>query len=91
MDILKIGERIYNIEKAFNSREGLTRKDDDFTNPEKFTKEAIPDGPAKGQVAERDLMLDEYYRARGWDVKTGLQTYEKLAELGLSDIAEELS
>lgn len=89
--LLRIGDRIYNVEKAFNSREGLTRKDDNFTNPEKFTREKVPDGPAKGQVAERDMMLDEYYKARGWDVETGLQTYETLAGLGLTDIAEELS
>lgn len=32
---------------------------------------------------ELEPMLDEYYRARGWDVETGLPTKEKLEELGL--------
>ena len=37
-----------------------------------------------------DPMLDEYYKAREWDVKTGLQTRKKLAELGLEHVADEL-
>lgn len=85
-DILSAGERVYNVEKAFNSREGLTRKDDNFSNPDKFLKEPVKDGPAKGAVLERDQILDEYYQARGWDVATGLQTKGKLIELGLEDL-----
>jgi aldehyde:ferredoxin oxidoreductase len=34
--------------------------------------------------------LDEYYRARGWDVKTGIPTKAKLHELGLDDVAKDL-
>jgi len=36
-------------------------------------------------------MLDEYYAARGWDVKTGAPTREKLSELGLDYVAEQLA
>lgn len=89
--LLKTGERIYNVEKAYNSRLGLGRQDDDFSNPEKFTKEPIPDGPAKGLIFERDYILNDYYKARGWDVKTGLQTKSKLEELKLGYIASDLS
>jgi aldehyde:ferredoxin oxidoreductase len=42
-------------------------------------------------VVELDIMLDEYYRARGWDVETGLPTRAKLEELELNDAAEELA
>lgn len=89
-ELLGIGERIYNIQKAFNSRQGLTRKDDNFSVPEKFTEEPIKDGPCKGSVVERDLMLDDYYKTREWDLETGLQTRKKLVELGLEHIADEL-
>ena len=87
-DVLKIGERIINTERAFNIREGLTRKDD--TLPDRMLKEPMPDGPGKGQVVRLDIMLDDYYRFRGWDKDSGLPTKKKLIELGLSDIADEL-
>ena len=83
-----IGERINNLKRAFNVRLGITRRDD--TLPERFTKEPMPAGPAKGQVVNLDVMLDEYYTLRGWDLKTGLPTREKLVELGLEDVADEL-
>jgi aldehyde:ferredoxin oxidoreductase len=89
-ELLVIGERIFNVQKAFNARQGLTRKDDDYSVPEKFTKEPIKDGPCKGMIFERDLMLDEYYQTREWDVETGLQTIKKLDKLGLMHVAEEL-
>jgi aldehyde:ferredoxin oxidoreductase len=87
---LKTGERIFNMEKAFNSREGLTRKDDNFCVPEKFTQEPIGEGPYQGDVLPVEQMLDEYYRVRGWDPETGLQTNAKLKELGLHHLIPEL-
>ncbi len=86
--LIKAGERIYTIERAFNVREGFARKDD--YAPERFIKEPIPNGPCKGQVFENDVLLDDYYQARGWDVKTGIPTKEKMEELGLKSAAEEL-
>jgi len=50
----------------------------------------MPDGPAKGQVVNLDLMLDEYYEARGWDKNTGFPTREKLEELDLKEVADDL-
>jgi aldehyde:ferredoxin oxidoreductase len=88
-EILLAGERIYNVEKAFNVRLGLARKDDNFSVPEKFLKEPLKDGGFKGQVFPLDVMLDEYYDARGWG-RDGLPTYEKLSQLGLIEIADEL-
>lgn len=82
-DYLKTGERIWNLTRLFNVREGITRKDDIL--PPRFMEEPLPDGVAKGQVITKkmlDEMLDEYYALRGWD-KNGVPTKEKLKELGL--------
>jgi len=89
-DVQKAGERINNIARAFNVREGFTRTDDYL--PSRVMDEAIPDGASKGQRISRlelDRMLDEYYEARGWD-KTGIPLRTKLVELGLSEIAKDL-
>ncbi|MEW6039912.1 MAG: aldehyde ferredoxin oxidoreductase family protein [Elusimicrobiota bacterium] len=80
-ELKKIGERIVNINRMFNVRGGMTRKDDSL--PDRLTKEGAPEGIPKGQVVELDAMLDEYYRWRGWDIKTGIPTEDKLKELGL--------
>ncbi len=87
-DAFKIGERIVNVERAFNVREGFSRKDD--TLPKRFLEEPLMEGPSKGHVCDLEPMLDDYYKFRGWDVKTGLPTRAKLEELGLSEIALEL-
>lgn len=85
-----IGERIHNIEKAFNIREGMTRKDD--YPPQRFF-EPIPSGPGKGECWDReklDRLLNEYYTLRGWDAKTGLPRRSTLRRLDLQAIADEL-
>ena len=79
-ELLKAGERINNLERLFNLKAGLTKKDD--TLPLRLLKEPIPSGPSKGEVFELDRMLPEYYKLRGWD-KEGVPTKEKLEELGL--------
>jgi aldehyde:ferredoxin oxidoreductase len=82
-DVRRIGERIVNLERMFNARLDITRKDD--TLPRRFLEEPLPPGnPSAGAVVELEPMLDEYYRARGWDVATGLPTAAKLQELGLA-------
>jgi len=87
-EVLRIGERIVNLERAFNIREGLTRKDD--TQPERMLKEPIPRGPSKGCVVQLEPMLKEYYTLRGWDLETGYPKKEKLVELGLDYVANDL-
>jgi len=84
-----IGERIVNLNRAFNVREGISCKDD--TLPDRLTKEPAPKGPAKGHVVELSKMLEEYYELRGWDKKTGLPLRSTLQKLGLNDIAEDLA
>jgi len=87
-DLKLIGERIVNLNRAFNARQKITRKDDKL--PNRLTRVPAPIGPAKGQIVELDQMLNEYYTYRGWNIKTGLPTWKKLSELGLSDVASDL-
>jgi len=75
-----VGERIWNLEREFNLRAGLTMKDD--TLPPRLTKEPAKTGPAKGLVNGLDKMLPEYYALRGWTVE-GVPTAETRTRLGL--------
>ena len=82
------GERVWNLEKAYNIREGWTRKDDSL--PPRVFNDPVPDGEAKGAhltKEELDFMLDDYYTARGWTTD-GMPTKKKLCELGLDDVAK---
>ncbi|MCL1804746.1 MAG: aldehyde ferredoxin oxidoreductase family protein [Clostridiales bacterium] len=85
------GERVNNLAKAFNTREGFTRADDIL--PARLMTEPIKEGASKGQyIPQEDLdsMLDEYYEDRGW-TKDGRLTKGKLEELNLRVVAEELA
>ncbi len=79
-DFRKTGERLYNLARVYNVREGITRADD--TLPARLLKEPLPEGPAKGEVVNLEPLLDAYYGYRGWD-NNGKPTQEKLKELGL--------
>jgi aldehyde:ferredoxin oxidoreductase len=82
-ELHQAGERISNIGRIYNIREGLTRKDD--TLPPRVMKLPIPSGVAKGSYVsqeELDLLLDDYYEARGW-TKKGVPRSKKLKELGI--------
>ncbi len=62
-EFLKAGERTWNLQRAFNAREGFTRRQD--TLPKRLTSEPAPAGPAKGNTVDLQPMLDEYYGVRG--------------------------
>lgn len=79
-ELALVGERVANLRRLFNVREGLDRSQDYL--PERFLKEPLPDGPAKGQVVNLEIMLKEYYQLREWDEK-GLPTRECATRLGL--------
>ncbi|HEX2171819.1 MAG TPA: aldehyde ferredoxin oxidoreductase family protein [Dehalococcoidia bacterium] len=83
-ELMVIGERIWTLERLFNNAAGFTRADD--TLPPRLLHEPLSEGMSKGQVVELDPMLDDYYRARGWDDQ-GRPTPAKLAELGLSELS----
>lgn len=80
-DFMKAGARIWNMERLFNLRAGLTAKDD--TLPERILKDPIKTGPSKGEINHLDKMLPEYYQLRGWD-KDGVPTEKRLKELSLA-------
>jgi len=87
----KNGERIYNLIRAYCVREGVSREAD--TLPSRLMEEPLPEGPAEGMVIDRDtleMMKDAYYEFRGWDKETGIPTREKLRELGLDDLIDDL-
>ncbi|MEW6229813.1 MAG: aldehyde ferredoxin oxidoreductase C-terminal domain-containing protein, partial [Bacillota bacterium] len=84
-ELLRIGERIYSLERAILAREGIRREHDML--PERITKELLPEGPARGRVLTDEMyeaMLDEYYALRGWN-EQGVPTRERLVELGVED------
>ncbi|NOY09617.1 MAG: aldehyde ferredoxin oxidoreductase family protein [Spirochaetes bacterium] len=74
------GERIVTAERLFNIRRGMHYIDDML--PEKFTGEAVKDGPCKGSKVNLVQMLKEYYALMGWDDR-GVPKNEKLKELEL--------
>ncbi len=78
--LMKTGERIFNLERLFNLKAGLTAEDD--TLPRRMLEEPMPEGPAKGIAVHLREMLPEYYRVRGWSPQ-GVPTQRKLEELGL--------
>jgi aldehyde:ferredoxin oxidoreductase len=86
-ELSSIGERINNLTRALNIRQGLSKKDD--TLPYRLLKEPLPEGPCKGQVVRLEEMLTEYYKLSGWDTE-GKPTKEKLTELGLDFVVREL-
>jgi aldehyde:ferredoxin oxidoreductase len=88
-DFRKTGERTVNLSRAFNMRDGFSRKDD--TLPGRFLEDPMPAGPAKNHVVEElDALIDGYYQERGWDKETGKPTPEKLKELGLENVSKDL-
>ena len=90
-DFRKSGERIYNLIRAFCVREGIRREAD--TLPKRLMEDPLPEGPAKGMMIDKDtleMMKDAYYEFRGWDNKTGKPAPEKLRELELDDLIEDL-
>jgi aldehyde:ferredoxin oxidoreductase len=89
MAVFLAGERIFNLERAFNLREGFSRKDDVY--PERFTTEPlVRAGPSEGQVIKDvEGMLNQYYHVRGWD-QDGIPTTQKLKQLGLEEIEKDI-
>lgn len=87
-DLLAAGERVFNLEKLFNLREGFGPADDCL--PDRFFTDALTLGPEKGAVLDRAefrAMLDTYYTDRGWDPRTTVPGSARLAELELSAFA----
>ena len=80
-EVMKTGERVNNLVRLFNIREGLTRDMD--TLPKRFFSEPLKEGPSRGRVVELDQLMEEYYMVRGWK-SDGVPGKEKLLELGIN-------
>ncbi len=90
-DVERIGERVWNLERAFNVREGVRRSQDAL--PYRVINEPVPEGMHKGMYCpseELDKMLDAYYALRGWTPE-GIPTREKLNSLGLASLIGDLT
>jgi len=78
-DLMTIGERIYNLERHFNNLVGFGEGSDYL--PKRFLEEPSTSAGSEGHVCELDLMLEEYYAARGWE--NGVVPERKLKELAI--------
>jgi aldehyde:ferredoxin oxidoreductase len=92
--LIQAGERIVNLERMFNHRLGLDRRDDQL--PKRFLDEPATvydietwEPIKEGLVVDLDFMLDKYYRLRKW-TNTGIPTAEKLKELDLEELLPDL-
>jgi aldehyde:ferredoxin oxidoreductase len=86
-DMMRCGERGWNIKRAINNRMGLTRANDKL--PKAFLR-PYKEGGAEEFIPDIAAMLAAYYEARGWDSESGKPSKEKLMELGLDDVARDL-
>ena len=85
-EVERIGERIWNLERAFNVREGIGRQQDVL--PHRVMHEPVPEGMHKGMHCPPDElngMLDDYYALRGW-TPDGVPTPERLQALELTEL-----
>jgi aldehyde:ferredoxin oxidoreductase len=91
-EILKVSERVWNLNRCISNREI-----EDFGRsydypPARFYEDPVPTGPNKGFLIpkdEMDYLLDDYYKLRGWN-KNGIPEKEKLIDLGLKEVVENL-
>lgn len=86
-EMMRAGERGWNLKRAINNRLGLNRKNDRLP---KALLTPYQEGGSAGYVIPFDEMIRAYYAARGWDLRTGRPRKEKLLSLGLDDVAKDL-
>ncbi len=80
IDLLKAGERIWNLERVFNQKVGFSHKDDIL--PNRFKSEPVLDIFGRKRTWPEKEMISEYYKKRGWS-KNGMPTKKQLSELGI--------
>jgi aldehyde:ferredoxin oxidoreductase len=92
-ELKRRGERIWNLGKLLNTREGIDRNDDNLPG---LWANAMAEGHLKDyfdrSVTREDFekILDDYYDEHGWGVSKGVPTRSKLIELGLEDLVNML-
>ena len=82
-NLMRVGERTWNMERLYNLREGFTKADD--TLPDRMLNDPVEEGPSAGYTVHLEPMLKEYYAFRGWDAQ-GVPSPAKLKELGLDEL-----
>ena len=85
-DLMRCGERGWNLKRLINLRLGLTPANDILPKP---LLRAYADGGSAGYVIPFDEMMAAYYTARGWDAVTGRPNMNKLLELGLNWVVKD--
>lgn len=78
--VMTVGERVFNLERLFNIREGLTSKDDQL--PLRFVGEPFLEGALAGKVVPFPRMLQRYYDLRGWN-EVGIPSERQLQKLSI--------
>jgi aldehyde:ferredoxin oxidoreductase len=87
--LMEVGERILNLERLINIREGVGRAADQL--PRRLLDEPLPDGPRRGSTVPLEQLKTEFYATAGWDMDTGIPLPGTLARLDLgSEIVERL-
>jgi aldehyde:ferredoxin oxidoreductase len=86
-ELLATGDRSMNIKRAISVKRGLTRQQDCL--PE-ICLQPLDEGTSADLVPDMEKMLREYYEYRSWVWETGKPSKEKLLELGLTQVAEDL-
>jgi aldehyde:ferredoxin oxidoreductase len=79
-EMMKAGERAWNLKRIYNGRLGLTRASEKLP---KLLLQPLPDGGQEGTIPNMDVLLDGYYEARDWDAVTGQPHQKKIKELSL--------
>jgi len=90
-EMFTAANRIYTVERCFGVREGIAKKDDFFQG--KWAREATRGGRFDGCSLDKkkfNMMLEDYYRQRGWDPATGIPTKKTLSKLGMGSVSREL-
>ena len=80
-ELLQSGERIYNLERMFNLKAGISSRQDKL--PRRLLEEPIPEGPSRANVHKLAELLPQYYKQRGWS-EEGIPAEAKLAQLGIA-------
>jgi aldehyde:ferredoxin oxidoreductase len=86
-ELLATGDRSVNIKRAISNKLGLTRKDDKLP---KICLKVLSEGSTAGTLPDMDLLLRDYYNYRKWDWETGKPSREKLNELDMKKVADDL-
>ncbi len=86
-ELLTAGDRSVSLKRAISNKCGVTRADDKLPN---LCLEPLTEGATAGKELNLDLMLEEYYTYRDWDLKTGKPSRESLLKLGLNNVATEM-